>query len=84
MLVIAFNGLSSPESASAPAAGTDPLKVGALLVSRYVTPGGTREGDFTPYSLLRSIEELFGLTPLAEAASQKTSSLGTDLLGPQY
>jgi hypothetical protein len=84
MLVIAFNGLASGEAPAAPSAGTDPLKVGALLISRYVTPGGTRKGSFTPYSLLLSIEELFGLAPLVEAGARGTRSLGADLLGPQY
>jgi hypothetical protein len=83
MLVIAFNGLAAGEAPPA-SDGGDPLKVGALLISRYVTPGGTREGDFSPYSLLLSIEELFGLTPLAEAGAGRTKSLGADLLGPQY
>ncbi|HEY8083685.1 MAG TPA: alkaline phosphatase family protein [Solirubrobacterales bacterium] len=88
LLVIAFNGLGSPGQApatDASGAPVDPLKVGALLVShRYVSRGGTRDGTFTPYSLLRSIEDLFGLTPLAEAGSARTVSFGDDLLGPQF
>jgi hypothetical protein len=84
LVVILPNGLDSPEAAATPAPGADPLKVGALLLSRYVTAGGTRDGDFTPYSLLRTVEDLFALTPLAEAGSRKTTSLGSDLLGPQY
>jgi hypothetical protein len=91
LLVIAFNGLSQADqgagaasSAGAAPGGSDTLRVGALLVSRYVSRGGTREGVFTPYSLLRSSEEIFGLTPLAEAATPAVKSLGSDLLGPQY
>ena len=41
-------------------------KVGALLVSRFVTPGATDAAAYDPYSLLRSTEDLFGLSHLGQ------------------
>ena len=44
-------------------------RVGMLLLSPYVLPGSVDEtGYFNHFSFLRSIEELFGLTPLGYAA----------------
>jgi hypothetical protein len=44
-------------------------RVGMLLISPYVEPGSTNEaGYYNHFSLLLSIEELFGLSPLGYAA----------------
>jgi phosphatidylinositol-3-phosphatase len=44
-------------------------RVGLLLLSKYVAPGTVDEtGYFNHYSLLRSIEELFGQQPIGYAA----------------
>ena len=44
-------------------------RVGMLLISPYILPGSVNEsGYFNHYSLLRSIEELFGLAALGYAA----------------
>jgi hypothetical protein len=66
--------------AGAPAPTGNPLRTGALLLSPFVTPGGTDSGAYNPYSLLRSSEELFALKPLGIAAGAKTKSFATDLL----
>jgi phosphatidylinositol-3-phosphatase len=63
-----------PPSAEATAAG--PIKesggggrVGMLLLSKYVAPGSVNEsGYYNHFSLLLSLEELFGLQPLGYAA----------------
>ena len=47
-------------------AGEDPRKVGGLLVSPLLTPGGTDGVAYDPYSVLRSIEDLFALDPLGQ------------------
>lgn len=74
-LVIVSFGAAQPEAAADPAAApTDPLKVGGLLISPLLTPGGTDAAPYTPYSLLRSIDELFGLAPLGEAEGKKVRS----------
>jgi hypothetical protein len=53
-------------------------QVGTLVVSNLSTPGGTISGDFDPYSLLRTTEDIFGATPLAAASS--ASSFAGDLV----
>jgi phosphatidylinositol-3-phosphatase len=43
-------------------------RVGMLLLSPYVLAGSVAEGYFNHFSFLRSVAELFGLTPLGYAA----------------
>jgi len=68
---------TTPSATSAPgASGTSGSsgaegggKVGLLLISRYVKPGSENAiGSYNHYSLLLSIERLFGLQPLGYAA----------------
>lgn len=61
LLIVAFAGDVAP-------AADAPVREGALLVSRYARPGATVASVYDPYSLLRSLEDLFGLRPLAKAA----------------
>jgi hypothetical protein len=49
-------------------------------VSRYVTAGGTDPAAYDPYSLLRTNEDIFGLTHLAEAGGTKVKSFGGGLI----
>jgi phosphatidylinositol-3-phosphatase len=77
-LVIVSFGAADPAPPTDPAAApTDPLKVGGLLVSPLLTPGGTDGAPYTPYSLLRSLDELFGLAPLGEADGKKVRSFAS-------
>jgi hypothetical protein len=55
--------------------------VGALLLSRYVPHGATDTTTYDPYSLLRTTEDLFGLSHLAMAGGAKVKSLAPALLG---
>jgi phosphatidylinositol-3-phosphatase len=48
--------------------------VGGLLLSPLLTPGGTDGAAYDPYSMLRSIEELFALDPLGKASGAKVKS----------
>jgi hypothetical protein len=69
-----------PPSTTAPPAG-GPVKetggggrVGLLLISPFVKPGSVNEtGYYNHFSLLRSIEELFGLQPLGYATNPALS-----------
>jgi hypothetical protein len=70
--------VTTPEAAPAPA--SDPLRVGALLLSPFLTPGSTDAAPYNPYSILRSNEDLFGLDPLGLAAATKTKSFAPSLL----
>jgi phosphatidylinositol-3-phosphatase len=77
-LVIVSFGASDPAPPTDPAAApADPLKVGGLLVSPLLTPGGTDGATYTPYSLLRSVDELFGLPPLGVADAKKVRSFAS-------
>jgi len=84
LLIVSF-GAADPSAAEDPAAAAenDPLKVGALLVSPLLTPGGTDGARYTPYSLLRSIDELFGLEPLGKAGGEKVRSFASAFIGQE-
>jgi hypothetical protein len=70
--------VATPEGTPVPAG--EPLHVGALLLSQFVTPGSTDPGQYNPYSILRSNEDLFGLDPLGLAGAAKTKSFAPSLL----
>jgi hypothetical protein len=63
LLLIAFlSSAPTPDPAAA-----SPPPTGALLLSRFARPGRTIAAPYDPYSLLRSLEDLFGLVPPARA-----------------
>ena len=65
VLVIAFSGDGT--KASGPE-----LRTGALILSRWTQRGATIAAPYTPYSLLRSIEDMLRYQRLAEAATAKS------------
>jgi hypothetical protein len=66
VLIVAFTSTSpTPVTGGA-------VPSGALVLSRYAARGQVIAATYDPYSLLRSIEELFGFTPLAHAATAKS------------
>ncbi len=61
---------SAEQAASPSTETTGGGKVGLLLISKYVKPGSLNAiGDYNHFSLLRSIEDLFGLEPLGYAGA---------------
>ena len=62
MVVIAF-------AAAGAKTGGQPVRTGALVLSRFARAGKTVTQSYGPYSVLRSIEQLFGYKPLAHAKS---------------
>ena len=84
LLIVTFSAASPP-----PATGTEAttatvppsLKAGTLLVSNFLSPGATDGAAYTPYSLLRSTEEIFGLPLLAEAGGAKVKTFAPALSG---
>jgi hypothetical protein len=78
LLIVGF-GASDPAPPTDPAAApeADPLKVGALLASPLLTPGGTDAAAYDPYSLLRSVDEIFGLAPLGKAEGKTVHSFAS-------
>jgi hypothetical protein len=77
LLIVSFGALDPAAAEAASAGGADPLKAGALLVSPLLTANGTDAAAYTPYSLLRSVDELFGLAPLGEADGKKAHSFAS-------
>lgn len=70
VLLIVFSSAASQLSAGA--SFEHPIRTGALVISRYAKAGGGSAAKYTPYSVLRSIEDLFALGPLAHAATAKS------------
>jgi hypothetical protein len=54
-------------------------RVGAVAVSRYIDAGSWNDTPYNQYSLLCSIEGLFGLPQLGYAASPGLNCFGTDV-----
>ncbi|MGN6721026.1 MAG: alkaline phosphatase family protein [Marmoricola sp.] len=55
-------------------------RVGALVLSRYVTPGSTTATPYNHYSLLRTIEDIFGASAhLGYAGGARVTSFGSDV-----
>jgi hypothetical protein len=82
LLIVNFVAANPPITTpgAAPVPATDPLHVGALLLSPFLTPGSTDAAQYNPYSIIRSNEDLFGLDPLGLAAAAKTRSFAPSLL----
>ncbi|MDX6616417.1 MAG: hypothetical protein QOD60_1508 [Solirubrobacterales bacterium] len=74
LIVITF-GETFPKDPS------DTAQVGTLLLSKFLTPGATRSDAFNPYSLLRSLQDIFGTKHYAMANST-TLSFAPEVLGP--
>ena len=56
--------------------------IGALVLSPFVKPGSTSTVPYNDYSLLGSIEDLFGLSHLGYAASPNVQAFGPDVWNP--
>ena len=55
-------------------------RVGALLVSRFVAAGGEDKTPYNHYSLLRTVEDIFGVNHLGEAGQPGVSSFSGEVL----
>ena len=51
-------------------------RVGALLLSRFVPAGGTVAAPYDAFSLLKSVEALFGLDPIGYARQTTLKAFG--------
>jgi phospholipase C len=54
-------------------------RVGAVVLSPFVTPGTVSAVPYNHYSLLRTVEEIFGLPPLGYAAAVQLRPFGADV-----
>ena len=54
-------------------------RTGAVLLSRFIRPGTTTAYEYNHYSLLRSIEDRFGLAHLGYAGQTGLRPFGSDV-----
>ncbi len=54
-------------------------KVGAVVLSPFVAPGTVSKAPYNHYSLLRTIEDVFGLGHLGDARQPQVHSFGPDV-----
>lgn len=54
-------------------------QVGAVLLSKFIKPGTVSTVDYNHYSMLRSIEDIFGLSHLGDAAMPQVKPFGADV-----
>ena len=81
LLIVTFDAANPAADGTAPAPTEDPLHVGTLLVSRFLSSGSTDATPLDPYALLRTAEDLFGLDHLGGAGGAQVKSLAPGLLG---
>jgi phosphatidylinositol-3-phosphatase len=53
--------------------------VGLVARSPYIKPGTESTVDYNQYSLLRTVEDIFGLSHLGDAAMPQVKSFGADV-----
>jgi hypothetical protein len=82
LLIITFGETEAPVSPAEPEGEEEgePLRVGALLYSRYVSAGSTNGTVYGPFSMLRSVEDLLGLDHLVAAGSEEIRSFAGQFL----
>ena len=71
-------GPNTPNPAG-PHPGPGGGKTGAVLLSPFIEPGSTTKESYNHYSLLRSVEDIFGLPHLAFAAADGLKPFGSDV-----
>jgi len=54
-------------------------RIGAVLLSRFIKPGTVSSVPYNHYSLLRTVEDIFGLQHLGYAAEPDLQSFGADV-----
>jgi len=73
------NEPTGPNTAMPGIAGPGGGRVGAVLISRFIRPGSVNDTPYNHYSLLRSIEDLFGLGYLGYAGQTGLVGFGSDV-----
>jgi phosphatidylinositol-3-phosphatase len=53
--------------------------IGLVALSPFIKPGTVSKTDYNHYSLLRTIEDIFGLSHLGDAAMSRVKSFGADV-----
>lgn len=58
-------------------------RIGAVLLSPFIKPGTVSDVPYNHYSMLRSIEDMFGLSHLGYAGQMDLVTFGEDIFGPR-
>src|SRR5262249_51377271 len=72
---VASSGARLPPGLNGPGGG----RIGAVLLSPFIRPGTRTSVPYNHYSLLRSVEDIFGLPHLGLAADHSLRSFGGDI-----
>ena len=56
-------------------------RVGAVLLSPFITAGSVNDTPYNHYALLRTVEDIFGLDHLGFAAADGLAAFGADVFG---
>jgi len=70
---------SHPNSPEPGMSGPGGGRVGAVLLSPFIKPGTVSTADYNHYSMLRTIEDIFGLPHLGDAAMPQVKPFGADV-----
>ncbi|HEY2441779.1 MAG TPA: alkaline phosphatase family protein [Streptosporangiaceae bacterium] len=70
---------SHPNVAEPGMTGPGGGRVGAIAISRFIKPGTVSAVDYNHYSSLRSVEDIFGLAHLGDAAMPQVKPFGPDV-----
>jgi hypothetical protein len=70
---------SGPNVANPGVNGPGGGRIGAVLISRYIKPRTVSMVGYNHYSLLRSVEDIFGLPYLGYAGAKGLSAFGSDV-----
>jgi phosphatidylinositol-3-phosphatase len=93
LLIVTFDESEGPQSDASGCCGAGPTpntplpgatglgggRVGAVLLSQFIEPGSVSTADYNHYSMLRSVEDLFGLPYLGYAGASAVTSFGSDV-----
>lgn len=93
LLIITFDESDGPQSDSSACCGAGPTlntplpgitglgggRVGAVLLSPFIKPGTVSTTPYNHYSMLRSVQDLFGLPYLGFAGAAAQQSFGADV-----
>ncbi len=93
LLIVTFDESSGPQSDASACCGeaTGPNtprpgitgpgggRIGAVLLSPFIAPGSVSNTAYNHYAMLRSVEDIFGLSYLGYAGAQSLTGFGKDV-----
>lgn len=97
LLIITFDESNGPQTDASACCGAGPTlntplpgvtglgggRVGAVLLSPFIKPGTISTVPYNHYSMLRSVEDIFGLPYLGFAGASGQASFGSDVFTAQ-